>query len=97
MRIYKKALKDLKITQAQEERLYQQMDLVNCCIEEAIIIKERSIKEQEAAEAARNSELLSNNIITKGLSLNLSLGTQSALEGYSNEFQEYPSLLLARS
>jgi len=51
------------------------MDLVDCCAEEAITIEERSIEEQEAAEAARNSELLSNDIVTKGLSLNLSLGT----------------------
>jgi len=51
------------------------MDLVDYRVEEAIAIEERSIKEQEAAKAAKSSELLSNNTVTKGLSLNLSLGT----------------------
>jgi len=75
MKIYKKALKDLKIARAREERLRQQMDLVDCQAEEAIAVEERSIEEQEAAEAAENLELLPNDIVTKGLSLNLSPGT----------------------
>jgi hypothetical protein len=48
------------------------MDLVNYRAEEAIAVEERSIEEQEAAE---HTELLPNNVITEGLSLNLSLGT----------------------
>lgn len=72
MKIHKKALKDLKIAQAREERLRQQMDLVDRRAEEAIAVKERSIEEQEAAEAA---ELLSTKTISEPLSLNLSPGT----------------------
>jgi hypothetical protein len=48
------------------------MDLVNYRVEEAIAVEERSIEEQEAVE---RTELLPNDVITKGLSLNLSLGT----------------------
>jgi hypothetical protein len=46
-------------------------------------VEERSIEEQEAAE---RTELLPNDVITEGLSLNLSPGTWSALEGYGDEF-----------
>jgi hypothetical protein len=48
------------------------MDLVDCRAEEAIAVEERSIEEQEAVEYA---ELLPNNVVTEGLSLNLFLGT----------------------
>ena len=95
MKIHEKALEDLKIARAREERLRQQMDLVDRRAEEAIAVEERSIEEQEAAEAAENSELLPGNIATEGLSLNLSPGTWSALEGYGDEFWEFPSLLPA--
>jgi uncharacterized protein YdcH (DUF465 family) len=72
MRVHEKALEDLKVARARKERLRQQMDLVDCRAEEAIAVEERSIEEQEAAERA---ELLPNNVITEGLSLNLSPGT----------------------
>lgn len=73
------------------------MDLVDRRAEEAIAVEERSIEEQEAAEAAESLELLPNDIVTEGLSLNLSPGTWSTLEGYSDEFWEFPSLLPAGS
>ena len=73
------------------------MDLVDRRAEEAIAVEERSIEEQEAAEAAENPELLLNDIVAEGLSLNLSSGTWSALEGYGDEFWEFPSLLPAGS
>jgi uncharacterized protein YdcH (DUF465 family) len=94
MRIHEKALEDLKIARAREERLRQQMDLVDRRAEEAIAVEERSIEEQEAAEAA---ELVLNDAPAKGLSLNLSPGTWSALEGYGDEFWEVPGLLSAGS
>jgi len=93
MRIHEKALEDLKVARAREERLRQQMDLVNRRAEEAIAVEERSIEEQEAAEAAEGSELLPSDITTEGLALNLSPGTWSALEGFGDEFWEMPSLL----
>jgi hypothetical protein len=84
----------LKITRAREERLRQQIDLVDRRAEEAIAMEERSIEEQEAAERI---ELLPNDIVTEGLSLNLSPGTWSALEGYGDEFWEFPNMLPAGS
>jgi len=75
MRIHEKALEDLKVARAREERLRQQMDLVDRRAEEAIAVEERSIEEQEAAEAAEGSELLPSDITTEGLALNLSPGT----------------------
>jgi hypothetical protein len=48
------------------------MDLVDRRAEEAIAVEERSIEEQEAAE---RTELLPNDVVTEGLSLNLSPGT----------------------
>ena len=94
MKIHEKALEDLKITRVREERLRQQMDLVDRRAEEAIAVEERSIEEQEAAEAA---ELLPNDATDGGLSLNLSPGTWGALEGYGDEFWEFPNLLSAGS
>jgi chromosome segregation ATPase len=72
MKVHEKALEDLKIARAREERLRQQMDLVDRRAEEAIAMEERSIEEQEAAE---RMELFPNDVITEGLSLNLSPGT----------------------
>jgi uncharacterized protein YdcH (DUF465 family) len=92
MKVHEKALEDLKIARAREERLRQQMDLVDRRAEEAIAVEERSIEEQEAAE---RMELLPNDVVTEGLSLNLSLGTWSALEGYGDEFWEFPNMLPA--
>lgn len=90
MRVHEKALEDLKIARAREERLRQQMDLVDRRAEEAIAVEERSIEEQEAAEAA---EFLPNDGVAEGLSLNLSPGTWSALEGYGDEYWELPNPL----
>jgi uncharacterized protein YdcH (DUF465 family) len=45
IRVYKKALEDLKVTRAREERLRQQIDLVDRRAEEAIAVEERSIEE----------------------------------------------------
>jgi uncharacterized protein YdcH (DUF465 family) len=72
IKVHEKALEDLKIARAREERLRQQMDLVDRRAEEAIAVEERSIEEQEAAERI---ELLPNDVITEGLSLNISPGT----------------------
>jgi siderophore synthetase component len=50
MRIHEKALEDLQVAQAQEERLRTQMDLLDRRAEEAIAVEEQSIEEQERAE-----------------------------------------------
>lgn len=91
MRIHEKALEDLKVARAREERLRQQMDLIDRRAEEAISVEERSIEEQEAAEA---SSLLPE-VETVGLSLSLSPSTWGALEGFGDDFWEIPELLPA--
>jgi hypothetical protein len=87
MKIHEKALEDLKIARAREERLRQQMDLVDRRAEEAIAVEERGIAEQEAAEAVLPE------VATDGMSLNLSPSTWSALEGFPDEFWDTPELL----
>ena len=91
MKIHEKALEDLKIARAREERLRQQIDLIDRRAEEAIAVEERSIEEQEAEEAV---ELLPE-VQTEGLALNLSPTTWGALEGFSDEYWELPELLPA--
>jgi hypothetical protein len=45
-----KALEELRVARAREERLRQQMDLLDRRAEEAISVEERSIAEQELDE-----------------------------------------------
>jgi hypothetical protein len=51
MRAHEKALEDLQVAQAHKEQLQTQMDLLDHCAKEAIVVKEQSIEEQERAEA----------------------------------------------
>lgn len=66
------------------------MDLVDRRTEEAIAVEERSIEEQEVAEAA---DPILPEVIPKGLGLNLSPTTQSALDRLPDDFQEVLELL----
>jgi hypothetical protein len=89
MRAYKKALEDLRVARACKERLRTQMDLLDCWAEEAIAVEERSIKEQEQAEA----ECLDLEGPLDGLGVLLSLSTWSAFEGHPFEYwEELPPL-----
>lgn len=90
-KIHEKALEDFKIARAREERLRQQMDLIDRRAEEAIAVEERSIEEQEAEEAA---EILPE-VQTSGLALSLSPTTWGALEGFGDDYWELPELLSA--
>ncbi len=78
----------LRTTRAREERLRQQRDLLDYRAAEAITVEDRSIREQEAKEAATNSLLFEGP--SEGLALNLDPYVQSALEGYLDSFQDFP-------
>lgn len=78
-----KALEALRTSRAKEQRLRQQMDLLDNRAAEAIAVEERAIEELEQEEA---SEALLDEAPTEGLALNLSPGTWSALDGYSESF-----------
>jgi len=86
MRAQEKALEDLRVAQAREERLRQQMDLLDRRAEEAIAVEERAIEEVEA------QELLSLDP-SDGPGLALGPSTWSALEGLPDDFWETPGFL----
>ena len=77
-------MEDLRTARAREERLRQQMDLVDRRADEAMSVEERDLEEQEAGEP---SEFLPEEP-SKGLGLNLSPHTWSAIEGLSDSFWE---------
>ena len=66
-----KALEDLRVARAREERLRQQMDLLDRRAEEAIAVEEQGILDQEKEE----SKTILFNGPSEGLALNLSPGT----------------------
>jgi len=88
MRAHEKALEELRVARAREERLRKQMDLLDRRAEEAIAVEERGIEEQEALES---SELLPE-VATEGLALNLSPGTWAAFEGFPFEYWDASSV-----
>ena len=67
----------MQVARACKERLRQQIDLLNCCAEEAIAVEEQGILDQEKEE----SETILFNGPSEGLALNLSPGTWSAFKG----------------
>lgn len=87
MKAHEKALEALRVARAREERLRQQMDLVDRRAEEAIAVEARDIEEQEAAEALLPEDA------SDALGLNLSPSTWGAFEGFSLEFWEDPLLV----
>ena len=90
MRAHERALEDLRVARAREERLRTQMDLLDRRAEEAIAVEERSIEEQEQAEA----ETLEPEVPSEGLGMLLSPSTWSAFEGLPFEYwEEHPPLL----
>ena len=88
MKASEKAIEDLRVARAREERLRQQMDLLDRRAEEAIAVEERSIEEQERAEA----ETITFDGPSEGLALNLSPSTWSAFEGWPFEYWETPDV-----
>ena len=82
MRAQEKAMEDLRVAQAREERLRQQMDLLDRRAEEAIAVEEKNLEELEA------QELLSVDPSTDGPGLALAPSTWSAFEGLPDDFWE---------
>jgi hypothetical protein len=73
----------MRITRAKEERLRQQMNLLNYRTDEAITIEKQNIQELEEAETA---ETITFEGPSKGLALKLSPSTWGAFKGYPLEF-----------
>jgi len=82
MKAHEKALEDLRVARSREERLRQQMDLIDRRAGEAIAVEERGIGEQASAEA-----LLPENV-SDALGFSLSPSTWGAFEGLPLEFWE---------
>jgi multidrug efflux pump subunit AcrA (membrane-fusion protein) len=85
MEAQEKAWEDLRAARAREERLRQQIDLLNRRAAEAIVVEERGIEEQEREEAG---ETILFEGPSEGLALNLSPSTWAAFEGVPDDFWE---------
>jgi hypothetical protein len=73
VKAYKKALEDLRVAQSKEKQLRKQIDLVDCCAEDAIAVKSCEIEEIEQAE--ESGVLLFSPVSDKGFNLYLSPNT----------------------
>jgi hypothetical protein len=84
VKAHKKALEDLRIARSQEERLRQQIDLIDHHADKAIAVESREIKELEQAE---QSELLTFGAVPEdSFNLHLSPYTWGAFKGYPINF-----------
>jgi len=75
----------MRVARAKEERLRQQMDLLDRRADEAIAVEERNIQELEQQEA---SETMAFDGSSEGLALALSPSTWGAFEGFPLEYWE---------
>lgn len=82
MKASEKALEELRVARAREERLRQQMDLIDRRAEEAIAVETRDIEDQEQAEALLPVDA------SDALGFSLSPSTWSAFDGYPLDFFE---------
>jgi len=85
MKAHEKALEDLRVARAREERLRLQMDLIDRRAEEAIAVEERSIEEQEFGETIEFPEHTPSGPL-------LGPSTWSAFENLPDGFWERPEL-----
>lgn len=95
MKAHEKALNDLRVARAREERLRQQMDLIDQRAEEAIAVEERNIEELEQAEVRETINF--SDASGGGLALNLSPATWSALEGFDDDYWDLPAFVPAEN
>lgn len=77
MKAHEKALEELRVARAREERLRTQMDLLDRRAEEVIAVEERNIEELESVD----SEVMAFDGSLERLGINLSPSTWSAIEG----------------
>jgi hypothetical protein len=83
---HEKALEDLRVARAREERLRQQMDLVDRRADDAIAVESRELDELEGV--AESETLTFDDVAPSGLALNLSPSTWSAFEGFPLDYWE---------
>jgi hypothetical protein len=81
-------LEDLRVARSKEERLRKQMDLVDCCAEDAIVVESCETEEMEQAEGSR--VLSFSPVSNKGFNLYLLPNTWGAFEGFLLEAWEAP-------
>jgi hypothetical protein len=73
----------MRVARAKEERLRQQMDLLDRRADEAIAVEERNIQDLEQQEA---SETMAFDGPSEGLALQMSPSTWGAFEGFPLEY-----------
>jgi hypothetical protein len=86
LKAQEKALEDLRIARAREERLRQQMDLIDHRASEAISVESRAIDELEEEEQEAEAALLLPDSTLSGLGLQLSPTTWGALDGLDDAY-----------
>jgi galactokinase len=89
LKAHEKALEDLRVARSREERLRQQMDLIDRRADDAIAVEAREIEEMEQAEGSET--ITFGEVPEDGFNLHLSPSTWGAFEGYPLEFWEVPS------
>jgi hypothetical protein len=83
---HEKAMEDLRVARAREERLRQQMDLIDRRADDAIAVESREIEE---LEQGGSSEVLTfGEVPEDGFNLHLSPSTWGAFEGFPSEYWE---------
>lgn len=85
-RAHERVLEEMRVARAKEERLRQQMDLLDRKADKALTVEEREIQELEEEERSRTLSL--DDVSSGSLSLQLSPATWGAFEGFPLEFWE---------
>ncbi|KAK0950016.1 hypothetical protein LTS01_025691, partial [Friedmanniomyces endolithicus] len=88
-----KAIEELRIARAREERLRQQMDLIDPRASEAIAVESRAVDELEEEEQMAESALLSSDPTAAGFGLQLSPSTWGAIDGLDDAYWSSVELL----
>jgi hypothetical protein len=89
LKAHEKALYDLRVARSREERLRQQMDLIDRRADDAIAVEAREIEEMERAEGSET--ITFGEVPEDGFNLHLSPSTWGAFEGYPLDFWEVPA------
>jgi hypothetical protein len=87
MRIQEKALEDMRVARAREERLRKQMDLLDTRADTAVAVEQRNIEELEREEDGGTMEFPE----SEGTGLHLSASTWGAFEDLPLDFWVDPS------
>jgi hypothetical protein len=88
VKAHEKALEELRVARAREERLRKQMDLIDRRADDAIAVESREIEEMEQAEGS--VVMTFGDVPEDGFNLHLSPSTWGAFEGFPLETWEAP-------